>query len=72
METTSYYATLAVEKLTGISRTTIDRWRKAGFIGPSIAVRMKNGRTLFAWSDRDVEAIKKFPGVDTHGAVKKF
>jgi len=45
--------------MAGIHWTSLHRWLHSGAIRPSVAVPM-NGRTLWRWTDADVEKVRKY------------
>ena len=53
------YSTREVAKIIGIHWVTLRRWLAAGRIRPSRAIPL-NGTTLWRWTDRDVERVRKF------------
>jgi len=53
------YSTQQVAKMVGIHWMTLHRWLASGVVRPSIGVPM-NGRTLWRWTDRDLERVRKY------------
>lgn len=53
------YSTEKVAGMVGVHWTSLHRWLRAGAVQPSIAVPM-NGRTLWRWTDSDVEQVRKY------------
>lgn len=47
--------------MVGVHWTSLHRWLRAKVIRPSVAVPM-NGRTLWRWTDEDVERVRKYKG----------
>lgn len=45
--------------MVGVHWTSIHRWLRSKAIRPSVAVPM-NGRTLWRWTDEDVERVRKY------------
>ncbi len=52
-------STKRAAKIAGISWVTLRRWLAAGKIRPSQAVPY-DGRTLWRWSDRDLERLRRY------------
>jgi predicted site-specific integrase-resolvase len=53
------HSTQQVAKLVGIHWTTLHRWRAGGLVRASLSMPM-NGRTLWRWTDGDVERVRKY------------
>ena len=53
------YSTEEVAKLVGVYWNTLHRWLQAGKIRPSRQLPIA-GRTLYRWTERDVERVKKY------------
>ncbi len=56
------YSTEAAAKMAGVHWTTLHRWLRAGGVRPSVSVPM-DGRTLWRWTDADVERVRKYKAV---------
>jgi predicted site-specific integrase-resolvase len=53
------YSTKQVAKVIGIHWVTLRRWLANRRIRPSQGIRL-NGSTLWRWTDRDVERVRKY------------
>jgi predicted site-specific integrase-resolvase len=53
------YSTEQAAKMAKVHWTTLHRWLRAKKVRPSIAVPL-NGRTLWRWTDADVEKVRKY------------
>ncbi|MGD0921686.1 MAG: helix-turn-helix domain-containing protein [Terriglobia bacterium] len=53
------YSTEQVAKALGIHRVTLQRWLSGGKVKASLSMPM-SGRTLWRWTDRDVERVRKY------------
>jgi predicted site-specific integrase-resolvase len=53
------YSTEDMARGLGIHRVTLQRWLSAGKVRASLSMPMR-GRTLWRWTDRDVERVRKF------------
>ncbi len=57
------YSTRDAAKRVGISWVTLRRWLASARVRPSLAVPY-DGRTLWRWSDKDVEKLRQYK--ETH------
>jgi len=64
------YSTKQAAKLIGIHPVTLLRWIGSGKIRPSIGTPM-DGRTLWRFTDADVERFRKFKGTLKSGPKSK-
>jgi len=53
------YSTRQAAEIVGISWITLRRWLAAREVRPSVAVPY-DGRTLWRWTDADVEKLRKY------------
>jgi hypothetical protein len=53
------YSTKQAAQLARIHWVTLFRWLSAEKVRPSIAIPLE-GRTLWRWTDRDVEKVRKY------------
>jgi ribosomal protein S13 len=59
---TKQYSTEEAAKQADISFVTLRRWVASGKFRPSVSVPLK-GHTLWKWTDRDIERLKKYKAV---------
>ena len=64
------YSTRRAAQLIGVSLATLKRWLASGKIRPSGATPM-DGRTLWRFTDADVERFRKFKGTLKSGPKPK-
>ncbi len=64
------YSTKEVAKMVGVHRLTIQRWLSGGQVRASVAVPF-GGRTLWRWTEADVEKVRRFKGTQKPGRKPK-
>jgi len=64
------YSTKQAAKLIGVHFVTLKRWLAARKIRPSIGTPM-NGRTLWRFTDTDVDKFRRFKGTQKTGPKPK-
>jgi hypothetical protein len=61
------YSTLQAARKMGIGFRTLNRWLELGKIQPSTAIKMPNGRTLWLWTEVDIDRGRKVKAAQKPG-----